>query len=131
MTAQPKIPDVFRLTSIEDLDHIPFVNEMALVEVPVELLQDLPLKNDERSESSRLSNVLNAIRWYGYNNRDPIIARIGRAGRWVIEDGGHRLTAARAVSHEFWTNLFGKKVKYITFLLYETEHSYSKLHGKL
>lgn len=126
--ADKKALDVQRLNSKDDLEKIEFYNEMALVEVPVELLDELPLKNDYRSDSDRLNSVLNAIRWNGYNNRDPIIARMGRAGRWVIEDGGHRLTAAQQVTHEFWTNLFTKKVKYITFLIYETEHSYSKMH---
>ncbi|MEM7621423.1 MAG: ParB N-terminal domain-containing protein [Pseudomonadota bacterium] len=121
-------PGVQRISKVDDIKNIEFHNEMALVEVPVSLLDKLPLKNDFRSNSSRLMKVLNAIRWNGYNNRDPVIARVGRAGRWVIEDGGHRLTAAKIVTREFWTNLLTRKIKYITFLLYETENSYSKLH---
>jgi len=53
--------------------------------------------------------------------------RLGRRGRWVIVDGGHRVTAARRVSKEFLTNLFGAKVKTIHFLLYKTPLTNTRL----
>lgn len=120
-------PGVQRLTRIEDLDKIEFVNDMAAVEVPIELLDKLPLKNDNRGESPRLEFVEQSIRDKGYNNLNPVICRIGRRGRWVVVDGGHRLTAARIVSREFFTNLFGDKVRNIYFLLFRTPLTNSRI----
>jgi hypothetical protein len=71
---------------------------------------------------------MRSIRRDGYNNAVPIIVRLGRRGRWVIVDGGHRLTAARRVSRELLTNLFGRKVKTIHFLLYRTPLTNSRLN---
>ena len=51
---------------------------------------------------------------------DPVIVRLGRRGRWVIVNGGHRVAAARNISKEFCTNLFGKKGRRIHFILFRT-----------
>ena len=82
--------------------------------------EKLPFKNEARGDSVRLDEVMRSIRRDGYNNAEPIVVRLGRRGRWVIVDGGHRLTAARRVSKELFTNLFGAKVRTISFLLYRT-----------
>lgn len=110
----------------EDLKRIAFKDGVALVETPVELLPFIRFKNDRRERSDRLRRVERSIRNKGFVPIEPIIARIGQKGRWVVVDGGHRLTAARQVSREFWTNLFGRKVYSLYFLLYETPRSWRK-----
>jgi len=114
------IPSVQWVESAADLDHIQFYEDMAEIEVPVSALDKLPFKNDDRGDSRRLDEVMRSIRRDGYNNAVPIIVRLGRRGRWVVVDGGHRLTAAKRVSREFLTNLWGRKVKTVHFLLYKT-----------
>ncbi len=114
------IPGVQWVESVEDLARLQFYEDMAEIEVPVWALDKLPFKNEDRGSSERLDAVMRSIRRYGYNNADPVIVRLGRRGRWVIVNGGHRLTAARRISKEFFTNLFGKKVKTVHLLLYKT-----------
>jgi hypothetical protein len=121
------IPTVQWVESAADLDRLQFYEDMAEIEVPVQALDRLPFKNEDRGDSVRLDMVMRSIRRDGYNNAEPIIVRIGRRGRWVIVDGGHRLTAARRVSREFFTNLLGAKVKTIHFLLYRTPLTNSRL----
>ena len=122
-----KWPDIQRVLSADDFDKIEFVEDMAMIEVPVERLDKLPFKNADRSNSMRLRTVERAIRVRGYDSLQPVIARLGRRGRWVIVDGGHRVTAAKRVSKEFFTNLFGKKVRNLHFLLYRTPLSNTRL----
>lgn len=122
-----KWPDIQRVLSADDFDKIEFVEDMAMIEVPVERLDKLPFKNADRSNSMRLRAVERAIRVRGYDSLQPVIARLGRRGRWVIVDGGHRVTAAKRVSKEFFTNLFGKKVRNLHFLLYRTPLSNTRL----
>lgn len=122
-----KWPDIQRVLSADDFDKIEFVEDMAMIEVPVERLDNLPFKNADRSNSMRLRAVERAIRVRGYDSLQPVIARLGRRGRWVIVDGGHRVTAAKRVSKEFFTNLFGKKVRNLHFLLYRTPLSNTRL----
>jgi hypothetical protein len=126
MTRNP-IPSVQWVESAADLDRLQFYEDMAEIEVPVSALDQLPFKNEDRGESERLELVMRSIRRHGYNNADPVIVRLGRRGRWVIVDGGHRLTAARRVSKEFFTNLFGPKVKTVHFLLYKTPLTNTRL----
>ncbi len=121
------IPSVQWVESAADLGRIQFYEEMAEIEVPVAALDRLPFKNEDRGDSVRLDEVMRSIRRDGYNNAEPIIVRLGRRGRWVVVDGGHRLTAARRVSREFFTNLFGAKVKTVHFLLYRTPLTNSRL----
>ncbi len=118
--AKCPIPNVQWVESAADLDHIQFYEDMAEIEVPVSALGKLPFKNEDRGDSERLDAVMRSIRRDGYNNAEPIIVRLGRRGRWVVVDGGHRLTAARRVSKEFFTNLWGPKVRTVNFLLYKT-----------
>ena len=126
MTRNP-IPGVQWVESVRDLDRIEFYEDMAEIEVPVSALDKLPFKNDDRGNSARLDLVMRSIRRHGYNNAVPVIVRLGRRGRWVIVDGGHRVTAARRVSKEFLTNLFGAKVKTVHFLLYKTPLTNTRL----
>ena len=125
--AKCPIPGVQWVESAADLDHVVFYEDMAEIEVPVSALGKLPFKNEDRGDSERLELVMRSIRRDGYNNAEAIVVRLGRRGRWVIVDGGHRLTAARRVSKEFFTNLFGRKVKTIHFLLYRTPLTNTRL----
>ncbi|MEM9724636.1 MAG: ParB N-terminal domain-containing protein [Pseudomonadota bacterium] len=115
------------MQSIDDLDRVQFEDGVAALEVSVELLAHIKFKNDTRGESARLSAVERSIRDRGYDPTDPIIARVGQKGRWIIVDGGHRLTAARHVANEFWSNLLSRKVRMLYFLLFETERSWRKI----
>lgn len=111
----------------EKLAAIQYTDGMAAIEVPAHALDMLEFKNHTRGDDPRLQAVIRSIRWRGYNNEQPIIVRLGKRGRWIVTDGGHRLTAAQQVRREFWTNLFGTKVRSIYFLLYRTPLSETKL----
>lgn len=121
-----RAPRMFRVRSAEDLQRIPFHNGVAAVEVPARLIDVLPLKNDTRGDSLRLRALERSIRNQGFQPVEPITARIGRKGRWIVINGGHRLTAARRVMREFWTNLFGPKVVSFYFILFLNPQSWSK-----
>lgn len=123
---QNRTPKLFRVRTVEDLDRIPFANGMAAVEVPAELLEHLELKHAERGDSERLQTLMRSIRSRGYEPIEPITARVGRRGRWIVINGGHRITAARRVMGEFWSNLFGKKINSFYFILFTNEDSWSK-----
>jgi stage III sporulation protein SpoIIIAA len=123
-----EIPGVQWVQNLDDLSKVRFYNDMAEIEVPVSALESLPFKNEDRGESGRLEKVMQSIRRHGYNNFDPVIVRLGRRGRWVIVNGGHRVTAARKVAKEFWANLFGQKVKTVHFLLFKTPLTNSRLN---
>ena len=76
-----KWPDIQRVSSADDFEKIEFVEDMAMIEVPVECLDNLPFKNADRSKSARLRAVEKAIRVRGYDSLHPIIVRLGRRGR--------------------------------------------------
>lgn len=120
-------PEIQRVERLEDLERIVFVDDTAKITVPIKSVDILPLKNEERTRDPRFKAVIRSIRRHGYDNFDPIVVRLGRRGRWVIVDGGHRLTAARIVAREFFTNLFHKKVQDIYFLLFRTPLSNTRI----
>lgn len=120
-------PKLFRIRSEEDFDRIPFENGMAAVEVPAHLIDKIEMRDFDRGDSARLTQIERSIRANGFRPVDPIQIRIGRKGRWVVVDGGHRMTAARHVMAEFWTNLFGQKVKTFYFVLFLTPDSWGKV----
>lgn len=122
----PKAPRIFRVRTEADLDRIPFVDGVAAVEVPAHLIDKLELKNDFRGDSQRLKALERSIRQKGFSPVEPITARIGRKGRWVVINGGHRLTAARHVMRDFWSNLFRRKVDSFYFVLFLNPDSWSK-----
>lgn len=125
------VPGVQRITCVNDLYDIRFSEQgLAAVEIPFELLDTLPLVGDKREMGPRLRSLLGSIRRRGFVPSEPIICRIGMKGRWVVVDGGHRITAARIVGREFWTNLFGRKVRSLYFLLFTTPGSWSKLRPR-
>jgi hypothetical protein len=124
----PRAPHgVQRIRGPADLARIVFTDGMAAVEAPLAMLRHVRFKNDRREDSPRLEAVAESIRRVGYRPLEPIICRIGQKGRWVVVDGGHRLTAARRVDAEFWCNLFGRRVGNLYFLLFETPRSRVKL----
>ncbi len=122
-----RAPRVQVLRRIEDIERIEYTDGLAAVEVPVALLDELPLVNDARMDGPRLVRLMRSIRAKGFTPSDPVICRIGMKGRWVVVDGGHRLTAAKLIAREFWTNLFGPKIDRIYFLLFTTPGSWRKV----
>jgi len=128
MTAQ-RAPKLFRIRTEDDLATIPFHNGIAAVELPACLLHRIDWKNQDRGASPRLSALERSIRNKGYQPVEPITARIGKRGRWIVMNGGHRVTAADHVMREFWTNLFGPKVQSLYVVLFTTEKSWSKFKG--
>ncbi len=127
MPPRQRAPRIQTIRSVEDVEGLEFTDGLAAVEVPVALLDELPLVNDERLDGPRLLRVMRSIRANGFSPAQPVICRVGMKGRWVVVDGGHRLTAARAIAREFWTNLFGAKVDRIYFLLFTTPGSWRKV----
>lgn len=119
-------PKVFRVRTEADLDRIPFENGMAAVEIPADLIDKLELKHADRGDSPRLKGLMRSIRDRGFQPVEPITVRIGRKGRWIVINGGHRITAARRVMREFWANLFGRKVQTFYFILFTNPESWSK-----
>ncbi len=115
------------LSQPADLGRIRFVDGIAAVEVAWPLIRHIRFKNDVRECSPRLERVLSSIRANGFVPVDPIVAMIGQKGKWIVVDGGHRLTAARMVAEEWLTNLFEQKVRSLYFLLYTTPRSWRKV----
>lgn len=123
--------DIQRIKSIGDVARIRFHDGVAAVEAPMSVVRQIKFKNHHRGPSPRLDAVENSIRENGYCPLEPIIIRIGQKGRWIVVDGGHRLTAAREVDDEFWVNLFHRRVGNLYFLLFETARSWTKLKHRL
>lgn len=127
---RPAVPQPLQiLRSREDLKRIVFRDGMAAVEVPFHLLRHVRFRNDRRDESPRLAAVRASVRRKGYVPFDPIICAVTKKGKWSVIDGGHRLTAAREVAREFWTNLFGRKVRSLYFILVTTPRSLTGIKG--
>lgn len=125
-----RAPDVQIVRTREDFDRIVFTDGVAAVEAPAELLRHIRFKNESRGEGPRLDAVIRSIRDRGYVPTEPIIARIGQKGKWVVVDGGHRLTALKRLAESLWTRLFHRKLGNVYFLLFETERSRAKMDEK-
>lgn len=123
-------PNTQRVTSEADLKKLTFTDDMAEIEVPIEFLDLVPFRNEERGDSERLREVERQIRYNGYNNMEPVVVTLGQNDRWVIIDGGHRVTAAKKISREFFTNLFNRKVNSLHFTLHRTPLSKEELKEK-
>jgi hypothetical protein len=61
--------------------------------------------------------LVKSIRTHGYRDFSPLKVRVDADGSWIVEDGGHRIAAARKVAGEWLSNEFGRKVRSLTFLL--------------
>lgn len=111
-------PPARLIRSLDDLKTLDFVDGVAEVDVPIELVDQLPLIGEERPDTERLRRLVEIIRRDGYGGGPRIVIQLDHAGNWSIIDGGHRVTAARQVAREFWPNLFGRKVTTLQFVLY-------------
>ncbi len=104
-----------------DIEDLEFIDGLAELRIPAKLLGKRPLKNHERGNRAGLCILLRPICVNSYSSIEPIVVRIGRRGRWVIVDSGHRLTTGTPVAGVIWTNLFSKKVSPVIFHVYETQ----------
>ena len=120
---------IFRVQSEDDLARIPFEDGMAAVEIPAHLLPEIDMRDYERGFSERLRRLISSIRRDGYRPVEPIVVRIGRKGRWVIVDGGHRITAIRRILGTFLSRLFGPRIGNIYFVIFLTQDSWGDVEA--
>ncbi|MEM6488772.1 MAG: hypothetical protein AAF677_10990 [Pseudomonadota bacterium] len=121
-------PPIQRIATVNDLYEIRFsADGLAAVEVASALLDCLPLVGAERSGGPRLTALVELIRRRGFRSDDPIVCRIGMRGRWVLMDGGHRITALRILRRDWLARLFGPRIDTLYFLLFTTPDSWCKL----
>ncbi|MEM6887132.1 MAG: ParB/RepB/Spo0J family partition protein [Pseudomonadota bacterium] len=99
--------------------------------MPFDLLGELPIRDFERGDSARLNALKSSIRTKGWQPLRPIIVRIGRKGRWVVVDGGHRLTALLLLRGGWLGWLIGPRVGLVHFVLFLTPDSRSDIGGPL
>jgi hypothetical protein len=78
-----------------DLDRIRFSDGLATVSVDATLLPRIRFKNARRNDLARVADLRRRIATHGYIPTTPVICRIGQKGKWIVVDGGHRLTALR------------------------------------
>lgn len=83
------------LSRPRDLAQIRFVEGLATVSVDATLLRRIRFKNARRNDMARIAELRRRIAAYGYIPTTPVICRIGQKGKWVVVDGGHRLTALK------------------------------------
>lgn len=107
------------VNTIEDLDRIAFVDGIAEVDVPIRFLDVLPLVGEKRPETERLNRLMRIIRSQGYGGEPRIVVQVDAKGCWAVIDGGHRITAARRIAKEFWTNIIFPKVITLHFILHQ------------
>ena len=107
----------------EHLLSITFNEGLAFVEVPVAMLHLLPLKHEFRMRSDRLIAIERSIRRRGYGGSAPVVCKIGTKDRWLVQDGGHRLTALKLVAKNIWVSLFRRDLGHVTFILFKTPRS--------
>ncbi|MGF1659543.1 MAG: ParB N-terminal domain-containing protein [Rubrimonas sp.] len=91
-----------RIATPHDLDNIAFDHGLATVEVDADLVPRIAFKNARRSDAARVAAMADRIAESGYRPLTPVICRIGRKGKWVVVDGGHRLSALRQLYSENW-----------------------------
>lgn len=126
-----RAPRLQRIGTPAELDAIRFENGVALIELDARLLRRVRFKNDAREDDPRLEALTRAIRAEGYVSRAPIVCRIGAKGKWVVVDGGHRLTAIRRVMGEWWTNLCAARVRRVQFVLFTNRRSWTKARRRV
>jgi hypothetical protein len=120
-------PRTQRVVSADEIGRIDFDAEgLAAVMVPAKLLPAIAFKNDRREPSPRLEAVERSIRLRGYDPTEPIVARVGQKGKWVVVDGGHRLTAVRRILGCWWRRVTSRPIGDLYFLLFLTPRSFAK-----
>jgi hypothetical protein len=92
------------LGKARDLQAITFADGLATVSVDATLLRKIRFKNARRHDARRVAELRRRIAAHGYIPTTPVICRIGQKGKWVVVDGGHRLTALR--------QLYGRNPRY-------------------
>jgi len=102
-----------RVDTVEDLRAITFTRGLAALMVCSSILPRIAFKNDQRTGSLRVDALAERIADYGYQPRDPIICRIGRRGKWVVIDGGHRLTAIARQQDIGWRGLARRLLRWL------------------
>lgn len=111
-----------RIRRAEDLDKIIFEDGVAALEVPIALLPRIRFKNHVRQPSARLDAVKRSIRNRGWSPLEPIVARRTRKGKWLILDGGHRVTALRDLLQSLACRWFGLRRRPVSGALYVILH---------
>lgn len=101
-----------------DLSRITFEDGVAALEVRITLLDRIRFKNWRRGRSGRLSRLVRSIGDHGFNPAEPIIARVGRRGKWVVIDGGHRVTALKRLTGGFFARLLRRDYGYMYVILF-------------
>ena len=101
LTRLAKLP-LQHVRTRNDLDRIAFADGLATVAVEAPLLRHIRFKNARRNDAARIAALRSRIATYGYVGTTPIICRIGQKGKWVVVDGGHRLTALHQLYSENW-----------------------------
>jgi hypothetical protein len=91
-----------RIETVADLDNIAFDHGLATVEVNADLLPSIAFKNARRGDAARVAALMRRIEDHGYIPLNPVICRIGRKGKWVVVDGGHRLSALKLLYATSW-----------------------------
>lgn len=81
------------LRTRHDLRTIAYTDGIATVMIDAPLLQYVRFKNAKRHDPARLRRLREQIATRGYVPTTPVICRIGQKGKWIVVDGGHRLTA--------------------------------------
>lgn len=76
-----RTPIYQRVSAPEDIFDIQSVDDVAVLDVPVEVLDRLPLNNHEQGDRPRLRRLMWAVRLNGYSSLDPVGVRPGRPGR--------------------------------------------------
>lgn len=89
-----------RLAKPADLDNIVFDHGLATVEVDADLIPRIAFKNAVREDAARVGRLAERIARDGFRPVTPVICRIGRKGKWVVVDGGHRLSALKLLYDE-------------------------------
>lgn len=112
---------VRRISRPEELRALVFRDGVAALMIPWRIAKDLPLRGAHRPRSRRLDRLVRSVRAKGYSPAEPILCRVDPDGRWMVIDGGHRLTAARQVAGEVWCNLFGPRVRDLYFLVFAAD----------
>jgi hypothetical protein len=91
-----------RVRTRADLQGIAFEDGLAALLVDATLLEDIRFKNARRGDAERIGRLVRRIAAQGYVPTTPVICRVGRKGKWVVVDGGHRLTALKALYRRNW-----------------------------